>query len=110
MSPSEGTDLQKRKASRRRLSTQKTNFKFLLLFHFLLRVFAAEALYAAGGVQQLLFAGKEGMAIGADFDVNIALMGGAGGETMSTRALHPYFVVCGMNSCLHGSPNLAANH
>jgi hypothetical protein len=36
-------------------------------------------------------------------------MGGAGGETVSTRALHPDFVVCGMNSCFHGSPNLAAN-
>ena len=81
----------------------------LLLFRFFLGVFAAETLHAPGGVQQLLFAGKEGMAIGADFYVNIALMGGAGGKTMSTRALHPDFMVCGMNSCLHGSPNLDAN-
>jgi len=103
-----------RSAKEKSLQTEafdsKPNFKFLLLFHFFLRVLAAEALHAAGGVQQLLFAGKEGMAIGADFYVNIALMGGAGDETMSTRALHPDFVVCGMNSCLHGSPNLAANH
>jgi hypothetical protein len=88
----------------------KIPLRNLLLFRFFLRVLAAESLHAASRVQQLLFAGKEGMAIGADFYVNIALMGGAGGETMSTRALHPYFVVCGMNGCLHGSPNLTSNH
>jgi len=75
-----------------------------------LRVLAAETFHATGSVQQLLFAGKERMAIGADFYVDIALMGRASGETVSTRALHPDFVVCGMNSCLHGSPNLAAGH
>ena len=96
------------------LQTEAFNSKIplrnLLLIRFFLRVLAAEPLHAAGGVEQLLFASKERMAIGADFYVNIALMGGAGSETMSTRALNPYFVVCGMNSCLHGSPNLAAKH
>src|SRR5204863_5006205 len=88
----------------------KNQLPILLLFHFFLRVFAAEALDAASSVQQLLLAGKEGMAIGADFDVNIAFMSGAGGETMSTRAPHPYVGGCGRNSCLHGSRKLAAYH
>jgi len=38
-------------------------------------VLAAEALDAARGIDQFLLAGKERMAIGTNFHVNIALMG-----------------------------------
>src|SRR5271156_2128937 len=38
------------------------------------RVLAAEALDASGGIHQLLFAGKERVAGGADFNTDVALM------------------------------------
>ena len=44
-------------------------------------VLAAEALDATGGVHQLLLAGKERVAGGADFHVDIALVGRAGKRT-----------------------------
>ena len=40
-----------------------------------LRIFPAEALHASGGVNQLLLAGKERMAVRADFQIDGALMG-----------------------------------
>ena len=47
----------------------------------------AEAFDAAGGIHQLLLAGKEGMAGGADFENDVALVGRAGLEVGSTGAL-----------------------
>jgi len=47
----------------------------LLLSCFRLCIFPAEALYAAGGVHELLLARKERMAIGANFYVDVALVG-----------------------------------
>jgi len=49
--------------------------KKLLLSCFHLCIFAAETLYAAGGVHKLLLACKERMAVRADFYVDIALVG-----------------------------------
>jgi hypothetical protein len=72
----------------------------LLLGHFF--VFAAETLNPARGVHQFLLAGKERVAIGADFQADIALVGGAGGELVAARAVHAGFVICGMNCWLHG--------
>lgn len=47
-----------------------------LLFRRGLLVFLREALNAAGRIQQLLFAGEERMAVGADFDAQeLALHG-----------------------------------
>ena len=43
-------------------------------------VLAAEAFDASGGIDQLLFAGEERVAIRADFQVDIALMRGSGGK------------------------------
>src|SRR5580700_8869452 len=48
--------------------------------------FAAEALDAAGGVDQLLLAGEERVAGGADFDDDVALVGGAGLKGRSAGA------------------------
>ncbi len=65
-----------------------------------LRILATEALHTTGGVDHLLLAGKERVAVGADFHVNIALMGGAGLKAMTTGAYHPDCFVVGMNSLL----------
>ena len=43
-----------------------------------LGILAAETLYAAGGIHHFLLAGEEGMASGADFNADIAFVGGAG--------------------------------
>lgn len=62
-------------------------------------VFAAEALDATRGVDELLLAGEEGVASGADFDMDVSTMGGAGGEVVSAGAHDADFFVIGMNSC-----------
>src|SRR5271154_687698 len=64
---------------------------------------AAEALDAACGVDQLLLAGEEGVAGGADFENDVALVRGAGGEAVAAGALDRDFVVLRMNSLFrHG--------
>jgi hypothetical protein len=77
---------------------------------FLLGVLAAEALHAAGRIHELLLARKEGMATGANFYVDIALVGRARGKAVATRAHDPDFVVAGMNSCFHGVLTSVPNH
>jgi len=54
-----------------------------------------------GGVHELLLAGKEGMAGGADFYADIALVGGAGNEGVAAGAMNANFAVMGMNGCFH---------
>src|SRR5438128_9687355 len=66
-----------------------------------LGVFASEALDAAGGVQQFLLAGKERMARRADFHIDVATMRRARDERISTGAVHPHFVIVGMDSGFH---------
>ena len=100
-----GASLLKRKPSLARGLKSEIQKLCLLLFCgrcSCLGVLAAEALDAAGRVHQLLLAGKKWMAIGADFHVNVALVGRAGSERMAARAEHANLVVCRMNSCLHG--------
>ena len=77
----------------------------LLLFGFLpgLGVLATEALNAASRVDQLLFSGEERVASGANFYVDVALVGGPGGEVIAASAQHAHFVVGGMIGCLHGA-------
>jgi hypothetical protein len=59
----------------------------ILLFHrFDLGVFATEALHTAGGIQQFLLAREEGVAAGADFYVDVALVSGTGGKAIAARA------------------------
>jgi hypothetical protein len=71
------------------------------LRRFFLGVLAAETFYSTGGVHQLLFAGKERMASGANFYVDVALMGRAGAEAVAARAHNANFVVSGMYGCFH---------
>src|ERR1035438_7645276 len=62
-----------------------------------LGIFAAEALDAAGGIHELLLAGKEGMTGGADFDGDVALVSGAGNKGIAAGAMDADFAVVGMN-------------
>src|SRR6185312_13119487 len=65
-----------------------------------LGVLAAEALNAPRGVNQLLLACEEGVAAGADFRVDIALVRRARGERVPTGANDANLVVVRMNSLL----------
>ena len=60
-------------------------------------VFAAEPFNTARGVYQALLAGKERVACGTDFHVNVALVGRTGLEVVSAGAHNPHRVVFGMN-------------
>jgi hypothetical protein len=64
----------------------------------------AEFLDAASGVDDLLLAGIERMAGGADFDVQLFFaQRGAGYESVATRAGDGDFFVIGMNAGFHGN-------
>jgi ubiquinone/menaquinone biosynthesis C-methylase UbiE len=73
----------------------------LLLLRRRFSVFAAEPLDAAGGIDQLLLAGKEGVAVRADFYVDVAPVRGTGSKCVAARAMHAHLMVCRMNRCLH---------
>ena len=68
-----------------------------------LGVFAAEALHAAGGIHELLLAREEGVAGGADFYADVALVGGAGDKCVPAGAMDSYFTVVWMDRCFHDS-------
>jgi hypothetical protein len=65
-----------------------------------LRILAAEALHATGGVDHLLLAGEKRVAVGTDFHVDVALMGGTSLKSVPTGALHTDGFVIGMNPLL----------
>jgi hypothetical protein len=68
-------------------------------------VFLGEAFDATGGVDELLLAGEEGMATGADFDVKpVTLDGGTGGEIVTAGAVYGDLVIVGVNTGFHDAP------
>jgi hypothetical protein len=68
-------------------------------------VFLGEAFDAARSVNQLLFAGEERVAIGADFDFeHVAFDGRACGEIVAASAMHGDGVIVGMNTGFHEAP------
>jgi hypothetical protein len=77
----------------------------LLLFSLgdLLGELLLEALYAAGGIDQLLFAGEEWMAIRADFDAKRLTMGGRTGLELvrAARTVDRYSVITWMDALFH---------
>ena len=75
--------------------------KGLLLTGFSLGVFAPETLNTASCIHQLLLAGEERMAAGANFNMNIALVRGARSKAVSASAHYAHFVISGMDSCFH---------
>ena len=64
-------------------------------------VLAAEALDTAGCIHQLLFAREEWVAIGTDFYVDVALVSRTGRKRVTACAMHAYFVVIRVDTCLH---------
>jgi hypothetical protein len=67
---------------------------------------AAEALDAAGGVDQLLLAGEEGVAGRADFDDDVALVRGAGLKVVAAGAFDVDVLVLGVNGFFGHGANL----
>ena len=63
-------------------------------------VLLVELVNAAAGVDQLLLAGVEGVALGADFHGDV-LLGGAGLDDSAASALDGGLLVIGMDSFLH---------
>jgi hypothetical protein len=66
-----------------------------------LAVTLVKAIDASCGIDQLLFTCKEGVASRTDFDVQVALLGGASLERLAARAGDGNFNVFGMNSWFH---------
>ena len=63
-----------------------------------------EAVHTSAGVNQLLLAGVEGMALGADFHVDLRL-GGAGMDDLTAGAGDGAVHILGMDALFHyGSP------
>ena len=65
-------------------------------------VLAVELINAAAGVNELLLAGVEGMALGADLNAD-AGAGGAGLDSGAAGALDNGGLIVRMDSCLHCS-------
>src|SRR5205823_1714419 len=65
-----------------------------------LRVALLEAVDAAGGVDQLLFAGEEGVALRADLDAQL-FTGGAGGPGLAAGAVDGDILIFRVNFWLH---------
>src|SRR5215831_6025050 len=84
-----------------RVNPYKSAAKDLLLNRLGLGVLPAESLHAAGRVDQLLLAGKEWVAVRADFYVNVALVSGAGGKAVAARAHDAHFIIRGMDAGFH---------
>ena len=68
-------------------------------------VFLGEALDAAGGINELLLAGEERMAIRADFDIQlVALDRRTSREIVPAGAMHRNGVIVGVDTGFHEAP------
>ena len=68
-------------------------------------VLLGEALDAAGGVNELLLAGEEGVAVRANFHFqHVALNRGTRGEIVAAGAVHRDGMIVGMNTGFHETP------
>ena len=74
---------------------------FYAIFRSLDAVLLVELINAAAGVDQLLLAGVEGVALGADLNRDVGL-GGAGLDDGAASALDGGLLVFRMDSFLHG--------
>src|SRR3982750_1783795 len=66
----------------------------------------AEPLHAAGGVDELLLAGEERVALAADVHVDLGRRA-AGGERVPAGAVHCAGLITGVDLSFHGSDSLA---
>ena len=64
-------------------------------------VLLVELIHTAAGVDQLLLAGEEGVALGADFNGDV-LLGGTGLDHIAAGAANGGLLVIGMDTLLHG--------
>ena len=80
---------------RNKPASQRCRLYFLLQAETLV-----ETVNTSTGVNQLLLAGIEGVALGADFNTDV-LLGGAGGENVTTSAADSGLLVVGMDTFLH---------
>jgi hypothetical protein len=71
------------------------------LFGALPGVFLFETIDAAGRIHKLLFAREERVAARADFDADVAFVGGSSFERVSARADHIHLVIGRVNSSFH---------
>ena len=67
----------------------------------LLPITPIEPVHAAGGIDQFLLAGKEGMTSRTNFDMQISLAGRTGLESLATGAGNGYLLIFRVNSRLH---------
>ena len=67
----------------------------------LLAITFVEAIDAPCGIDQLLLTREERVAGRTDFDVQVALAGGAGLERLAAGAANSDFVIFGVNSWFH---------
>lgn len=74
---------------------------FYAIFRSLDAILLVELVNAAAGVNQLLLAGVEGVALGADLNRDVGL-GGAGLDDGAASALDGGLLVFRMDSFLHG--------
>ena len=65
-----------------------------------------ELIYTAARIDQFLLTGEKGVALRADFDLDI-LFGGAGGDDLAARALNGSLIVFRMDTFLHFSSPLS---
>ena len=66
-----------------------------------LAIALVEAIDTSGSIDELLFAGEEGVASRANFDVQVALLGRAGRECFAASAANGYINVFWVNSWFH---------
>jgi hypothetical protein len=60
-----------------------------------------ELVNTSAGVNKLLLAGKEGMALGADINSQLAALGGFGFNNFAASASNNALLILGMNSVFH---------
>ena len=72
-------------------------------------VFFPEFLDSSGTINELLFSGEKGMALGAYLNPNI-LLGGAGFESVATGTGYNAFIIIWMDVFLHISCSLRRKH
>ena len=65
---------------------------------------AFKTIYATGGIDQLLLTSEKRVAVGANFDADVAFVSRAGLELVSACASHIDLIVCGVNSSFHTKP------
>ena len=68
------------------------------------RILLFEFIDATSRIDQLLFAGEEGVAVGANFDADVAFMGGTGLERVLARADYVDLVIGRVYSSFHSVP------